>query len=323
MRVPSPAASTIARHVRRGISCRLKLCWVHACHTSAGSLAKDRRARPFNQGEGGICRILLVFSMIRPSRSPWRSSRRRRKPICVALTDAVANVNTLLWLCGWGGITTVALIILAITSQTETASERLRHIFAVNEFSAIAQMSPRVAQLETETRCSGAQVRALTVERDRLAGRIALLESSIDDMTGAIKKQAAATTAALAAKPASDTERTAASRSPRRHPGCGIAERATPAPPPKARRPHTQASPVAAGPRRVRVNEAGTDRPPKAGRIRSRSWWRQRRSIAVRQRWSNGEGQFRAAVERDVSARGTRPSRRRVRLSAGGRPFAE
>ena len=45
-----------------------------------------------------------------------------------------------------------------------------------------------------------AQVHALTVERDRLVGRIGLLESSIDDMTGTIKRQAAATAAALAAK---------------------------------------------------------------------------------------------------------------------------
>lgn len=41
---------------------------------------------------------------------------------------------------------------------------------------------------------------ARCVERDRLADRIALLESSIDDMTGAIKKQPAATAAELAAK---------------------------------------------------------------------------------------------------------------------------
>jgi hypothetical protein len=57
-----------------------------------------------------------------------------------------------------------------------------------------------VAQLESATQLLAAQVRALITERDRLSGSIALLESNIDDMSGAIKKQAAATAAVLAAK---------------------------------------------------------------------------------------------------------------------------
>ncbi|MGB6861057.1 MAG: hypothetical protein WBE32_09015, partial [Pseudolabrys sp.] len=124
-----------------------------------------------------------------PTEPDLRAPRRRRR-----------ELNSLLWLCGWGGFTAVALTALAIASQTETASERLRHIFAMNESSAIARMPPRVAQLETETQRLAVQVRALTTDRDRLAGRIALLESSIDDMTGAIKKQAVATATALAAR---------------------------------------------------------------------------------------------------------------------------
>jgi hypothetical protein len=108
--------------------------------------------------------------------------------------------NALLWLGGWGGAAAIALIALAIASQTKTAGERLRQVFAIKEPAAIAQMPPRVSQLESDVQLLTAQVRALTVERDRLAGRIALLESSLDDMTGAIKRQAAATAAALAAR---------------------------------------------------------------------------------------------------------------------------
>jgi hypothetical protein len=110
--------------------------------------------------------------------------------------------KSLLWLGGWGGAAAIALTALAVASQTKTAGDRLRQVFAINEPAAIAQMPPRVTQLESNVQLLSAQVRALTVERDRLAGRIALLESSIDDMTGAIKKQAAATAAALAAKAA-------------------------------------------------------------------------------------------------------------------------
>jgi len=109
------------------------------------------------------------------------------------------DIRALLWLCGWGGAATLALIVFAITSQTKTASDRLRLIFAASEPSAVAQMPPRVAQLEIETQFLTDQMRALAADRDRFAGRIALLESSVDDMTGAIKKQAAAT-AALATK---------------------------------------------------------------------------------------------------------------------------
>jgi hypothetical protein len=113
------------------------------------------------------------------------------------------DFSALLWLCGWGVATAVALSALAVTSQTKSATERLRAIFAVSEPAAVAQMPPRVAQLELETQMLIEQIRALNADRDRLAGRIALLESSIDDMTGAIKRQAAATAAALAARTAS------------------------------------------------------------------------------------------------------------------------
>jgi hypothetical protein len=110
------------------------------------------------------------------------------------------DFSALLWLCGWGVATAVALSALAITTQTKTATDRLRSIFAASEPSAVAQMPPRVAQLELEAQMLTAQVRALNADRDRLAGRIALLESSVDDMTGTIKRQAAATAAALAAR---------------------------------------------------------------------------------------------------------------------------
>lgn len=112
------------------------------------------------------------------------------------------DFSALLWLCGWGAATALALSALAITSQTQSATDRLRAIFAVREPSAVAQMPPRVAQLELETQMLIEQVRALNADRDRLAGRIALLESSVDDMTGTIKRQAAATAAALAARTA-------------------------------------------------------------------------------------------------------------------------
>ena len=58
------------------------------------------------------------------------------------------DIQTFLWLCGWGGATALALIVFAVASQTKTATERLRQIFALNEPSAVAELPPRIAQLE-------------------------------------------------------------------------------------------------------------------------------------------------------------------------------
>jgi len=124
------------------------------------------------------------------------------------------DFSALLWLCGWGVATAVALSALALTSQTQTATDRLRSIFAVSEPSGVAQMPPRIAQLELETQMLTEQVRALNADRDRLAGRIAVLQSSVDDMTGAIKRQAAATAAVLAARAAAPASQTQPSIAP-------------------------------------------------------------------------------------------------------------
>src|SRR6185312_10058603 len=92
-----------------------------------------------------------------PTEPDLRAPRRRRR-----------ELNALLWLCGWGGFTAVALTALAIASQTETPSQRLRHIFAMNESAASAGRAPRVTQLEAERQRLAAQVGARTTGRDRL-----------------------------------------------------------------------------------------------------------------------------------------------------------
>ena len=172
--------------------------------------------------------------------------------------------KTLLWLGGWGGAAAIALTALAIASQTKTAGERLRQVFAMNEPAAIAQMPPRVTQLESSVQLLTAQVRALTVERDRLAGRIALLESSIDDMTGAIKRQAAATAAALAAKTAppapSAPATTASSANPSAVAASAAQSPATAAAAPKADA--SNAGAVSMPPTRVAAVAANEPRPP-------------------------------------------------------------
>jgi len=51
-----------------------------------------------NPGERETCRILLMFSMISPPRSPWPSTRLCSNPICATLADTAANLTRF---CGY------------------------------------------------------------------------------------------------------------------------------------------------------------------------------------------------------------------------------
>ena len=111
-----------------------------------------------------------------------------------------------LWrLCGWGSAAAIALACLAITTQTESGSERLQLAFAPASSPAravaAADVPPRVIGIDKETVRLESQLRVLAADRDRLTARIALLERNLDDMTGSIKRQAAQETAVPAAKP--------------------------------------------------------------------------------------------------------------------------
>ena len=227
------------------------------------------------------------------------------------------DFSALLWLCGWGVATAVALSALAITSQTQTATDRLRSIFAVSEPSAVAQMPPRVAQLELETQMLTEQVRALNADRDRLAGRIALLQSSVDDMTGAIKRQAAATAAVLAARaqpPHRSRSRALRRRSPVRPRRCCARSQ-------NRSRHHLICSSAA----RTRRGCAGGRR-ARAGCQHERVRPRSRRRIDARRRAAtldDREGQFWPAPEQPAPAGSTRAPPGQNGLPARGRPAAQ
>jgi hypothetical protein len=105
-----------------------------------------------------------------------------------------------LWrLCGWGSAAAIALTSLAITTQTESGSERLQLALAPSSAPeravAATDVPPRVIGIDKETLRLEAQLRVLAADRDRLTARITLLERSLDDMTGSIKRQAAQETA--------------------------------------------------------------------------------------------------------------------------------
>jgi hypothetical protein len=120
-----------------------------------------------------------------------------------------------LWRLGaWGGAAAMALAALAITTQTESGSQRLQLAYAPENQPArpvaMADVMPRALEKDAETQRLEAQVRTLAADRDRLTARLASLERNLDDMTGSIKRQAAQEAAAPPAKSPAPTPSAAA-----------------------------------------------------------------------------------------------------------------
>jgi hypothetical protein len=102
-----------------------------------------------------------------------------------------------LWrLSAWGCAAAVALAALAITTQTEGGSERLALALAPGNppvlAADMADLKRRAVEKDAETKRLETQVQTLAADRDRLATRLASIERNLDDMTGSIKRQAAA-----------------------------------------------------------------------------------------------------------------------------------
>jgi hypothetical protein len=111
-----------------------------------------------------------------------------------------------LWRAGaWGGAAVIALAALAVTTQTESGSERLQLAFAAESPppAAAAPVPQAATEQSAETKRLESLVFALAADREALTTRIASLERHIDDMTGSIKRQASvATDTQTAAAPA-------------------------------------------------------------------------------------------------------------------------
>jgi hypothetical protein len=95
-----------------------------------------------------------------------------------------------LWrLASWGTAAAVSLLIAVLAGFSETASQH-----------SMARAAPDPATLAREfdvaTRRLAESVRTLTADRDRLAARLGTLERSVEDITGSVRRQAAAPAAA-------------------------------------------------------------------------------------------------------------------------------
>ena len=93
----------------------------------------------------------------------------------------------------WGGSTAFALAAAAFIATTDFGAQHLRQTLAsVLEpaNAAVIQSPERAAQAEREIRQLAETVKKLTGDRDRLSARVAMLEQSLDDITGSVKRQA-------------------------------------------------------------------------------------------------------------------------------------
>lgn len=104
--------------------------------------------------------------------------------------------GALLRTAAWGVCATFAAAILVFVAQTPAGGERINQALAgAVEPSAIAVDSdPMVRALE-------ARIASLTGDRDRLTQRVAALENGFSDLTGSVRRQAAAPPAAGTSTP--------------------------------------------------------------------------------------------------------------------------
>jgi hypothetical protein len=118
-------------------------------------------------------------------------------------------MNALRRLAGWGLATASALLLAALTTQSELGSRRLTAALG-----AVGRAPPprhetapalgRIVEAEAETRRLAHEIRLLHSGRDQLLARIANLERSLDDVTGSIARQASAARPAVPEAVAAD-----------------------------------------------------------------------------------------------------------------------
>jgi hypothetical protein len=158
------------------------------------------------------------------------------------MTEGQFDTRSLLRLGLWGATATAALTVAVLAAHSSTGSQRIAFAMANVSGQASAQLrtpatdqlAARSAASEAETRRLAELVRALSTDRDRLQTRIASLERNIEDVTGSIRRQAAAapaTTSAAATTPATTAAATAPETTPPRQqlPPTTDATAATPA----------------------------------------------------------------------------------------------
>jgi hypothetical protein len=156
----------------------------------------------------------------------------------------------------WGSTAAMALAVVAGTAFSDFGAERIKQVVAslIEPVETKLALTPaptvapqQLAELEKQTRQLTQTVRELTADRDRVKERLAVLQQSLDDITGAVKRQTATqtTTQTQAAtqttsQPATQTAQT----TPTTQPPATTQKLAQDAAPPAAKEPPKQTAAV-------------------------------------------------------------------------------
>lgn len=106
--------------------------------------------------------------------------------------DDAVDFGALSHLGLWGGIAAACLLVVAISTRTETGQTRLAAAYAAltgNTEVEDRQTAERERRIE-EARRTAETIRNLTQDRDRLLARMTALERNYEDVTGSIGKLA-------------------------------------------------------------------------------------------------------------------------------------
>lgn len=124
--------------------------------------------------------------------------------------ERIFDMGSLRRLAVWGGAAAFALLLAVVASYSDANDRRLLAADAEKEKTGAppAQLTSRLPEIDAQTQRLAAVMDGLTAERERLTARIGTIERNLEDVTGAIKRQArdpvGAPSAALPA-PASST----------------------------------------------------------------------------------------------------------------------
>ena len=178
MRVPSPAASTIARQVRLLMS----------VYSLGRRIAPNRCGERWKAGTacanfGGNRRILLRFFNTFDS--------------LPELAGMTALRRTQLIRFGvWSGLATLAVLVAVVSARTESGVRRIATLISPEPPAAARsakdlQLANRALDQEAEQRRLSEAIRILAADRDRLLARVTTLERNVEDVTGSIGQPAA------------------------------------------------------------------------------------------------------------------------------------
>ena len=100
------------------------------------------------------------------------------------------DMRSLRRLAIWGGSATAALLVAVVASYSDAGTRRPASTNAQKPGAPLPQIASRLPELDAQTQRLAGVVDALASDRERLIARIGTLERNLEDVTGAIKRQA-------------------------------------------------------------------------------------------------------------------------------------